>query len=73
MSMHIHVNDVDQLFAQAVAAGGTVLRPLQNQFYGERSGTVRDPFGHHWLLGGQLEEVSPQEMQRRYTALFEKV
>jgi PhnB protein len=72
MSMHIHVNDVDRLFAQAVAAGGTVLRPLQNQFYGERSGTVRDPFGHHWLLGGQVEELSPQEMQRRYTALFEK-
>jgi uncharacterized glyoxalase superfamily protein PhnB len=70
MSMHIHVNDVDQLFAQAVAAGATVLRPLKDQFYGERSGTVRDPFGHHWLLGGHIENVSPEEMQRRYTASF---
>jgi PhnB protein len=60
------------LFAQAVAAGATVLRPLQNQFYGERSGTVRDPFGHHWLLGGHIEDVTPEEMQRRYTAAFTK-
>jgi PhnB protein len=72
MSMHIHVSDVDRLFAQAVEAGATVLRPLQNQFYGERSGTVRDPFGHHWLLGGHIENVSPEEMQRRYTASFSR-
>lgn len=70
VSIHIHVSDVDRLFEQAVAAGATVVRPLQNQFYGERSGTVRDPFGHEWLLGGHLEDVSPEEMQRRYTALF---
>ena len=70
VSIHIHVSDVDRLFEQAVAAGATVVRPLQNQFYGERSGTVRDPFGHEWLLGGHLEDVTPEEMQRRYTALF---
>jgi PhnB protein len=70
MSMHIHASDVDRLFAQAVSAGATVLRPLQNQFYGERSGTVCDPFGHCWLLGGHIEDVSPEEMQRRYTASF---
>ena len=72
VSMHIHVNDVDRLFAQAVAAGGTVVRSLQNHFYGERSGTVRDPFGHEWLLGGQIEAVTPEEMQRRYTAMFQE-
>jgi PhnB protein len=70
VSNHIHVSDVDRLFEQAVAAGATVVRPLQNQFYGERSGTVRDPFGHEWLLGGHIEDVTPEEMQRRYTALF---
>lgn len=70
VSIHIHVSDVDRLLAQAVAAGATVVRPLQNQFYGERSATVRDPFGHEWLLGGHLEDVTPEEMQRRYTALF---
>ena len=70
VSIHIHVSDVDRLFAQAVAAGATVVRPLENHFYGERSGSVRDPFGHEWLLGGHLEDLSPEEMQRRYTALF---
>lgn len=70
VSMHIHVSDVDRLFEQAVAAGATVVRPLENQFYGERSATVRDPFGHEWLLGGHIEDVTLEEMQRRYTALF---
>lgn len=71
-SIHLHVADVDRAFERAVSAGATVLRPLENQFYGERSGTVRDPFGHEWLLGGHLETVSTQEMQRRYDALFKK-
>ncbi len=70
VAIHLHVSDVDRFFARAVAAGATVVRPLQDQFYGERSGTVRDPFGHEWLLGGHLEDVSPDEMQRRYTALM---
>ncbi len=71
-SIHLHVGDVDQVYAQAVEAGAAIVRPLQDQFYGERSGTVRDPFGHEWLLGGHLETVTPEEMQRRYTAMFEK-
>jgi PhnB protein len=71
-SMHLHVADVDKAFEQAVAAGASVVGPLQNQFYGERSGTIRDPFGHEWLLGGHLETLTPEEMQRRYTALFQK-
>ncbi len=72
ISIHLHVGDVDRAFAQAVKAGATIVRPLQDQFYGERSGTVRDPFGHEWLLGGHIETVTPEEMQRRYTALFQK-
>jgi uncharacterized glyoxalase superfamily protein PhnB len=71
-SIHLHVENVDEAFARAVSAGAAVIRPLKDQFYGERSGTVRDPFGHEWLLGGHFEEVAPEEMQRRYTALFEK-
>jgi uncharacterized glyoxalase superfamily protein PhnB len=71
-SIHLHLGNVDKAFEQAVSAGATVVRPLQNQFYGERSGTVRDPFGHEWLLGGHIETVTPEEMQRRYTALFTK-
>lgn len=71
-SIHLHVENVDKVFEQAVAAGASIVRPLQDQFYGERSGTVRDPFGHEWLLGGHLETVTPEEMQRRYSAMFKK-
>ena len=46
------------------------VRPAQDHFYGERSGTVQDPFGHRWLIGHAIEEVTPAEMQRRYAALF---
>lgn len=70
-SIHLHVEDVDAAFEQAVRAGAQVIRPLKDQFYGERSGTVRDPFGHEWLLGGHLETVTPEEMQRRFSAMFE--
>jgi uncharacterized glyoxalase superfamily protein PhnB len=66
--LHLHVDDVDRAFEQAVGAGASVVRPLKDQFYGERTATVRDPFGHEWLLGGTLEEMTPEEMQRRYTA-----
>jgi PhnB protein len=69
-SIHLHVDNADAWIERAVAAGATVLRPAADAFYGERSGSVRDPFGHEWLLGHQVEEVSTQEMQRRYTALF---
>lgn len=70
VTLHLHVDDADALLAQAVAAGGTLEREAQDHFYGERSGTVRDPFGHRWLIGHAIEEVTPEEMQRRYTALF---
>ncbi|MGH8175295.1 MAG: VOC family protein [Steroidobacter sp.] len=69
-SMHLHVDDADAWIAKAVEAGATLVRPATDAFYGERSGTVRDPSGHEWLLGHQIEEVSTEEMQRRYTALF---
>lgn len=72
IALHLHVADVDATFAKAVEAGAAVLRPLQDQFYGERSATVRDPFGHEWMLGSHLETLTPEEMQRRYTALFDK-
>lgn len=71
VSIHLHVDDADAVIAQAVAAGATLVRPPQDQFYGERSGAVRDPFGHEWLVGHSLEQLSPEEMQRRYTKLFE--
>lgn len=68
--IHLHVDDADRAIARAVAAGATLVRPAADAFYGERSGTVRDPFGHEWLLGHSIEEVSPGEMQRRWDAML---
>jgi uncharacterized glyoxalase superfamily protein PhnB len=69
-AMHLHCSNVDALIEQAVQAGATLVRPAEDQFYGERSGMIRDPFGHEWLLGHSIEQVSPDEMQRRYAELM---
>lgn len=72
VTIHLHVDDADAMLARAVQAGGALEREPSDAFYGERSGVVRCPFGHRWLIGHAIEEdVSPEEMQRRYTALFE--
>jgi len=65
----LYVVDVDAAFARAVDAGAEVLRPLQDQFYGDRTGTVKDPFGHQWTLGSHVEEVSVEEIRRRMLAM----
>lgn len=70
VAIHLHVDDADAVVERAVAAGAELVRPPTDQFYGERSATLRDPFGHEWLVGHEIEKVSPAEMQRRYDALF---
>jgi uncharacterized glyoxalase superfamily protein PhnB len=70
LTIHLHVDDADALIRRAVAAGATVVRPATDQFYGERSGTVRDPFGHEWNIGHEIEKLAPEEMQRRYDAML---
>lgn len=69
-SIHLHVDDCDAVITHAVELGAKLVRPPSDQFYGERSGTVRDPFGHEWLIGHHLEDMTPEEMQRRYTKLM---
>jgi PhnB protein len=59
---------VDAFFEKAVAAGAKILIPLADQFYGDRSGRLEDPFGHVWLVSTHIEDVSPEEMQRRMEA-----
>jgi PhnB protein len=66
---NIYIPDVDARFKRAVDAGAKVKRPVQNQFYGDRSGTVEDPFGHIWTLSTHVEEVSPEEMKKRMAAM----
>jgi PhnB protein len=65
MSLMLYVDNVDALAAQAVAAGAKVIRPIQNQFYGDRSGTFEDPFGFKWTISTHVEDVPPEEMKRR--------
>jgi len=65
----LYVENVDALFKQAIAAGAKEERPLKNQFYGDRSGTLIDPFGHKWTIATHVEDVSGEEMQRRMAAM----
>lgn len=70
--MLIYVEDVDARFAQAIAAGGKETRPLKDQFYGDRSGTLVDPFGHQWTLATHKEDLAPGEIDKRFAAMMEK-
>jgi PhnB protein len=67
-TVHLHVDDVDRLAERAAAAGAVIVRPPTDHAHGERQCRLRDPFGHDWLLGHQLEELSEQEIARRYAA-----
>jgi PhnB protein len=70
ISLHLYVEDVDATVKRAEAAGAIVLRPVEDQFYGDRSGMIADPFGHHWHLATRKKAVNPQEMQKLYTELL---
>jgi PhnB protein len=65
ISLMLYVPDVDKAFQQALAAGATTQRPVQDQFYGDRSGTLKDPFGHVWTISTHIEDIPPDEMRRR--------
>jgi PhnB protein len=65
VSILLYVEDVDTTFSRAVAAGAKVQRPVADQFYGDRTGGVEDPFGHVWYIATHTEDVSPEEMRKR--------
>jgi PhnB protein len=70
VSMHLYVGDVDAVFRKAVSAGASVRKPVMDQFYGDRSGQLEDPFGHLWWIATHKEDVAPDEMQKRVQAMF---
>ena len=72
VKLHMYVEDVDAFFDKAVAAGAKILIPIADQFYGDRSGRLEDPFGHIWLVSTHTEDVSPEEMQKRMEAYSQK-
>lgn len=68
VSVLLYVKNVDKVFERAISIGARVERPVENQFYGDRAGTLIDPYGHRWHIHTHIEEVSPKEMQRRMQA-----
>lgn len=65
VSLVLYVEDVDATVGRAVEAGATLLRPVRDQSYGERTGVIKDPFGHEWMVATHLEDLAPEELQRR--------
>jgi PhnB protein len=65
VSLHVYVDDADDVFERAIAAGATSQRPVEDQFYGDRLGVFEDPFGHRWNVATHVEDVSPEEMEKR--------
>ncbi len=70
VSLLVYVEHADDVFHAAIAAGATELRPLCDQFYGDRSGTVTDPWGHVWSIATHLEDISSEELKRRFEELY---
>jgi PhnB protein len=68
VSILLYVQDVDALTSSAIAAGAKVIRPVKDQFYGDRSGSLEDPFGHQWHIATHVEDVAPEEMKKRAAA-----
>ena len=65
VSLHVYVEDADRVFESAIEAGATSLQPMEDKFYGDRSGTLEDPFGHQWNVATHVEDIPPEEMSKR--------
>jgi PhnB protein len=65
VSLHVYVEDADGVFDRALEAGARAMRPVEDKFYGDRSGSFEDPFGHHWHVATHVEDISPEEMSKR--------
>ncbi len=68
--IHLYVEDVDTIFNQAVAAGAKAMRPVKDEFYGDRAGQLADPFGHVWYIATHKEDIAPEEIQKRAAAMY---
>jgi PhnB protein len=73
VTMYVYVKDVDSIFNQAISEGATELKPVRDQFYGDRSGYLRDPFGHLWSIATHMRDLSPDELRKAGEAFFEEM
>ncbi|RRV06892.1 VOC family protein [Pseudomonas sp. v388] len=69
--LHLYVEDVDARFQQAIDAGAEVVRPVTHQFYGDRTGTLKDPFGHLWFVATHVEDLTPEQIRSRAQEMFQ--
>jgi PhnB protein len=72
VGLMIYVDDADIIFNKAISMGGKVKKPMADQFYGDRNGTLEDPWGHKWTIATHVEDVAPEEMERRLAELTKK-
>ena len=72
VGLHLYVTDVDTSYQRAIAAGGTVVSEVKDQFYGDRSGTLKDPFGHLWFLATRKEDLTQAQIEQRAREMFEQ-
>ena len=72
VSMLIYCEDVDAMFQRAISAGATEKRPVQDQFYGDRSGVLEDPFGHSWSIATHVEDLTPEEVDARFAQMMQQ-
>ena len=72
VALHVYVEEVDAFFTQAVDAGAKVVKPVQDQFYGDRTGSLEDPFGHIWFVATHKEDLTPEEINKRAESLFKQ-
>jgi uncharacterized glyoxalase superfamily protein PhnB len=70
VTIHLHVDNADEVVARAIEAGAKLQTEVTDRFYGERSGSIIDPFGHRWNIGHSIEAVTPEEMQKRYSTMM---
>jgi PhnB protein len=70
VAVHLYVEDVDAMFEQAIDAGALDIKSVEDQFYGDRMGTLKDPFGHIWFVSTHIEDLTPEEIQQRAEAMF---
>jgi PhnB protein len=70
--LHLYVENVDARFQQAIDAGAEVVRPVSDQFYGDRTGTLKDPFGHLWFIATHIEDLTPEQIRSRAREMFEQ-
>ena len=70
--LNLHVTEADEVFRRAIDEGAEEIYPLADQFYGDRAGRIRDPFGHHWIIATRFKDVSEQEMVAAFNAMFDQ-